>query len=848
MRQPHRTRSWFLAGLFDEDAVFHLLLSREWFKVRVQHRLQFRQAPSGVTDDLIAGIPPEPISFAESGGRGYVFMANGLMGPLKWDGVQREADTVGVAAPENAPTISALGSYRVVQTFPAGPPPSGTFTRPRLIFNYAGFPGPYPPATAKVWAAGGWSDREWKYGDLPPKEQVAPGAAIGGFSASSTSGSHTATTTVNIPAGNGFYQLGSITRPPETTGGEGNLTGTYTAYVRFLDRDGNASGLSPISNEVIADRASAFQYSQVPGTDDPKVVLRQILRNTNGQAITYYVDVETDDLTSTDFYSTKTDEQLFTQEPVALFDAQGNSLGNSPNLPPNHKPCLALYGTRMFAAGDVVVTDGHAEVTEGSTTVTGVGTQWVRVLEGRLFYAGESGVGFEIQFVDVTAQTITLTTPYSGGTDPFALYTIATYPAVRRLVHWTEPGLPDSWPVSNAIEIEENGDLPTGLVVTDSFLLVLQKRHIYRMTFRTDPLVDGGVFLSAERGCINNRCRVLVDGTLYLMDEQGVYTLSPNGDAKGLSQGVQDLFQTNRPATGFRINWAASKHFHAFSDKSEGTVGWFVSLTGSRKPRHALCYSYITEQWWIVEYPFPIAASDNLASPNDRPMFGGKSRRLMASGAFSTDGPAPGSGSLAGVISSFGRTWLEDASATFPAVGLVGFPVAITEGRGKGQVRTVVKVVGTRIWVDRPWLVSPDTTSRYQLGAIPWRWRSSWFRWLQEETSSARRITLMFNKCAQAAKMDLEIYRDQSATPEVSAVNWPPTPAESDGVTVKLGEAAYSLDLTQDEGYVHVRVDDGQERYVWKPNLFALRLSGFVGPDRVRVYEMILEGATENVS
>ncbi len=53
-----------------------------------------------------------------------------------------------------------------------------------------------------------------------------------------------------------------------------------------------------------------IEYTDVPVPTDPKVVRKQILRNTDGQFTTFYVDVDTTDLAGTSFSTDNTDEDL----------------------------------------------------------------------------------------------------------------------------------------------------------------------------------------------------------------------------------------------------------------------------------------------------------------------------------------------------------------------------------------------------------------------------------------------------------------------------------------------------------------------------------------------------------
>ena len=88
-----------------------------------------------------------------------------------------------------------------------------------------------------------------------------------------------------------------LTAPTLSFTGPGSIEGSYVAYVRFVDEDGNVSNLSPASAEVNATNNGTVLYDDVPVSDDSKVVRRQILRNTAGQFLTFYVDIDTSDTT-----------------------------------------------------------------------------------------------------------------------------------------------------------------------------------------------------------------------------------------------------------------------------------------------------------------------------------------------------------------------------------------------------------------------------------------------------------------------------------------------------------------------------------------------------------------------
>lgn len=696
----------------------------------VTQRLALTATGTGQSPAIASQIAPFPITYAETP-TGYVFMANGFMPMLKWDGVAYSSLTVGVAKPTTAVTITATGT--------------------------------------------------------------------------------------------------------------GTITGTYTAYARWVDKDGNPSNLSPISNELVMTNAGGVAYSGVPTTSDPKVTTLQILRNTSGQTSVYYVDVETTDLTGTTFSSTNDDTTLSVQESVPFFDDQGRSIANRFGLPPDHKPYIVPFQGRVFAMGDLAYTDGHIEVTFGSASVSGIGTAWTSSMVGRFLYIVGVPNVYQIDSVDVDAQTLTLTDTYKDPTDYFGVYAIRTPPAQRRLVYFCEATSYDAWPATNALEIEENGDDVTGGAATEGFLFVLQRRHVYRLTYNANPLTDGGLFLASERGCINQRCVVKVGMVLYMLDEQGVYKLAAGGDAQPISNDIQDMWRREGADNPYRINWTNSRYFHAILDESETTIRWVVALDGSLLPKHAICFNYGTPAIWVEPYPHSLGASCLWLCSPPRPLVAGPAKKVFAlSGVL--DGVRP-SGTTRGTVTSATYLSLTDRLASFQ--DLTSVPVSILDGTGKGQQRRITVNTATMLTIDRPWVILPDETSVYQVGGIPWLWRGTWSRWLDDDMTNARRVVLTFKPCDSDNQIDVRVFRDRFDEPMEFGYDWPPTPDEADAVTVRSGDTALRVNLTQAAGFAQIRMNDRRQRYIQRRDNFSIEMSGVSGESPVRLYEMIVEGAKE---
>lgn len=644
------------------------------------------------------------------------------------------------------------------------------------------------------------------------------------------------------------------TAPTLAVSGEGEITGLYQSYVRFYDDDGNVSNLSPISNEVEADDNGTFTYTSVPVPTEEKVIGRQILRNTRGQLLVFYVDIDTDDLTETSFTSTRTDESLRQQVAVPLFDDRFTTeLAMRNGLPPNDKPLITYYQNRLWLYGEVIYSDGMAQVTFGSTSVTGIGTQWTSAMADRYLYIDGERQSYLIESCDASTQTLTLDTEYLGATDLFAEYAIRPVPTRRHLLAYSEAGRFDAWAAVGNLGIASSDDVddePTGLVSTQSFLYIMQRRHIYRLTFLQDPQIDGGVFLAARRGCVNNRSWVSVDGFIYCLDDRGIYKFDGSDNTEDISWSIQDLFYFDREPGELRINWRASRFFHACHDRHDATIRWFVALSGSRLPRHSLCYNYASPQWWIEEYPFPCGDSAFMKTLNATPIVCGPAKKVFAMQVGTLDVVDPKQGDTRGLVAGVARMSVTATTAmTLPSTGVVGAPVAIVDGAGKGQVRIVTQVSGQVISIDRPWLEMPKSSganqSTLQLGAMPWRWKSGWSQWPIREHNQPRKIAISFQPSRTTNQMDLRVYQDYSEEPIEAQKTWPRIASESAGVQTTSGSADVEIDLQQRHGFAQFTLDSFAMYNSDREDIVSVELAGFSGASPVVVYQISVYGAVE---
>lgn len=620
----------------------------------------------------------------------------------------------------------------------------------------------------------------------------------------------------------------------------GSITGTYQIYVRFVDEDQQYSPLSTASAAVVVTNSGQFNYSSLPTPTDPRVVKRQILRNTDGQYTTFYVDVETTDLWSTSgISSTKDDATLATGTAVALFDLEGASLTSIWTAPRSDKPILAHHRNRLFAAGETAYNQGNARVTFGSATVAGTNTAWTAQMEEREFLVlgTQSPVLYTIRSVNTSGQTLTLSEVYRGATDLFASYAIRPPRAQRNTFYYSMAGEPEQWPPQNALTLEEAGTEITALIPAASFLYLAFADALYRFSFDSDPSRDGSGYRIATRGCTNQRTWARVNETFYLLDRQGIYRLS-GGDTEELALSIRDLF--DREAAGeFKIDWTHSQFFHAVLDFEETTVRFYVSLSGPSLPRHALCFNYLLSQWWIEEFPFPVTAS-TYHTRRGRLFVSGPGLKLYEHGAGTADGFNPTGYLTHGKVTSAKLTSLTDSSLSLPSSGVAGSPLVITAGKGKGQLRLIESLSGTTLTVTQPWTSQPNTTSQYQVGGIPWRIRTGWY---QYQVPSERQPAEVYFEPVTYGTMDLRIYQDHGKSPLKWSQDRSLVSTDSDGASYSKDDPDLVVDLTRSVGYVRAFLDAPTDYLQRRGDCVALEARGVGGPEGVFLYSVSIGGA-----
>lgn len=219
--------------------------------------------------------------------------------------------------------------------------------------------------------------------------------------------------------------------------------------------------------------------------------------------------------------------------------------------------------------------------------------------------------------------------------------TSGTQPNVLKFSEIDEP---ESVPDSNEIVIQENTgeqDHVVALIPFGAMLVVAQERHLYRLTYVSQPVIDASVTLLGYRGLLNKRCWSAFEGTVFCVDSFGVYAF--DGSAmEPVSVPVDDYWRTGR------IDFTQQSAFFLQVDPSTRTVRFHYLAPGETGlPSRALCYCIATKAWWEEQYGQPIGHACIVGIGGQQRLIAGvQSGSVVTFGKTTTDVTATGTTSV----------------------------------------------------------------------------------------------------------------------------------------------------------------------------------------------------------
>lgn len=641
--------------------------------------------------------------------------------------------------------------------------------------------------------------------------------------------------------------------------GTGSLWGDYTVYVQFVDDEGIVSNFSPSRTISISSEhpVASLSYSNIPVSSDTRVTKRRIWRNTHGQEITWYLDVEIDDNTTIIASSTKTDDQLLasTAEPFLTEDGWPNA--NRHTIPPSFMRVVASFQDRTWWCAPSEYRTGSVWRV-GSTTVEGTDTNWTSSMVGRKLRVSGHTVGIVAEVNSPTS--IELADPISTGFGGSNIsYAIEPEAELRNSIIFseaTEPescgGTTDEGDFINQIVLQDDGDAITGLMVHGSYLYVLKRSHVYHLATAGDPRREGvQAGLVAERGCINQRCWARVEGNAFLMDRAGIYAFN-GSSTESVSGPIQDYFRG-------RIYWPREKWFHAVHLPDLEAVAWFVCLDSSQYPNKALVYFYRTGTWSIDSYPYALGASCLCPIGGEYRAIAGAENEPMLLNEGVLDGPAPFAhrrlerladwpdGTISGTVESASLFTVTDSTASFvfsswfDTSGIVGAPLIVTDSYGNTQTRRISSISATShtIRVIEPFHTIPSPGDSYTIGGIPFEGKWGSFRYLDKAEDNQRAIQLDYETLSEPTTLNARIYHNHSESPDEFVVDQEDI---ANAIVTRVGSANAQLSLTHPYGHAHLNIPGRFESTGPANRWVEVELKGTAGRQKVKLYSMSVDG------
>lgn len=312
---------------------------------------------------------------------------------------------------------------------------------------------------------------------------------------------------------------------------------------------------------------------------------------------------------------------------------------------------------------------------------------------------------------------------------------------------WSKLANPDAFPLVNRTKIERGkyGHIRAMASIGD-VLVFYKDSAIYELHFDTNPsgtTGDGyGKTVNTERGALNQRCVVNVQGTHYVLDTKGIYQFRGGTDMVRLSEPLKAIFD--------RINWNEREKFSGVQD--EDRVVWFVALDRDTECKYGLVLDlnsiYLGRQprWYLYQFDFGIRDAQRIRFANDANVvqFGMEFKSVAAFmteygfvgyiNAGYRDLVAPqltATGTVTGSTTStitdsaatFTRT--NDASVTESVLGaylrFVSWPSADKPGSADWSQAYRITAVNsaTQVTVSPSFPSAPPAGAAYVIGAIP---------------------------------------------------------------------------------------------------------------------------------
>jgi len=680
--------------------------------------------------------------------RGDVIGVNGVDRGFRWDGKTANVEDLGITAPAAAPSIAASN---IAEADKGG-----------AITGIANNSGIYRVTSAGHGLGNGDTVR---IGNV-----TATGAMANDLNGQSFTIEGVTTNTYDLSntSFDGAYTSGGTW----SKSGFGTTAGTYVCGYRYIDDTTTAipSSLSSLTTVTVTENQK-LDWSSLSTTTEARAQHKvELYRSAAGvtnvlfrvATLTYSGSMSyTDEVDDATLNASGPDDTLLVlvNPPV-----NNNLVARRFEPPPNDRPIVVQFQDRYFYGGLVKYNRGTV-ATNGNTTITGTETDWVSTLVGR--YIEIDGEVSPLKITAASATSITTETAAST-TASGKSYVIVPEETKRRQVAFSEVDEAESVPDVNVFTVQKVPNDDSEIIALMPFgtsLFLIGKRHKYGFNYSSNPALDGAVRYVEDRGVFNQYAWDTFGNAAYLMDDMGPYVFG--GSANDIGQQIKDLWR--KDGSGDKIDFAKTDKFFVKCDRSKNRVYFFVSFVGDTEsyPTRALVYNITRGTWDLFHYPQQIASAATIEQAGEtKVMLGGENEKVYIADKGNTDIVTA---EIKGVCTSSSSTTIVDSGASFTSA-VVGSSVYIYEGTGKGQRRTITSQTSTQLTVSS-WTTTPDTTSKYVVGAIVWNWKSSSFGLAETDQRTPRQVGLKFKPTSNDQRIDIRFYYNNDDNPAENAMS-----------------------------------------------------------------------------
>jgi hypothetical protein len=747
---------------------------------------------------------------------GIMFGLNGIDEPFQWDGYSSSLSEIGIDRPTVAPTITNLGgssglngSYQFAYRYTDSAENFNEFDDGTL--------GPNPSAFSPIATASAALDTmRWQV--TLPTQTRATRIELWRTTAGQSITFYKLKFNAITPSSQSYLPVsGTVTSCADNGSGFCRFTlpaghGIVNA-MRFL-----MSGNSEATYNVV----------HQPGTITATTVDTNIAFATVGSAATWiltqYDNDSASDATVEDYQSTQ----------LTTLDGH-EDIANRFVPPPNYFRCVAIQQDRAFYAGHATYSTGTV-ATNGTTTITGTGTNWKSTFIGRKIYIDNETQAYTITAASATSITVdeAVTNTASG-----LAYTIKPDHLSRNEILYSAQDEPFSVPRGNSLLIQENHETPdaiVGLAPNNNALMVAQRSHLYSIRYVSQPVIDATPNLIANRGLINNRCWTRYGESLFMVDRFGAY-FATSGAVSEVDDAVSDYWQQET----ILLDSPDDEYVFVSADRNRNCCRFHFSLNNDvTYPQYWFEFNTRVNAWYLGFYAPALCgyAFDNL-DPGTI-YYGGINGIVLKTTAEGNS--FDGSTHFTGTVTSATNSTITDSTASFTTACL-DQPVTIVSGTGKDQTRFVTAQTSTEITLDTHWDENPDTTSVYSIGGIPWSIKTG--QMFLGSRSSGEALTealeVLFEPTNVATTFNIRRYYDNKSSAEnfnqaFNAGNQITITSGSPDAVVNM-KSALNPSVAQ-AGWIKHRYGGHRDLEMMTNRFISLELSGVQGSNPVIIYEL----------